>query len=277
MTEPTKVKARDVHLGETVTIEGRLSFVLGWRVERKDGTILMAERAPLADSERCAVGAECPGDYEVTVGLPAPAPVRTAPSEDHPEGQVVGVLTLDCEVPGTSVLDFAITPVVTAAPDKPPKVAEYLASPRTTLDTRPRSTEHPYPHLDPKVETLRQLVQEGYQRATADDARRHRSKKLPDFRDHDGVQLQKLGVMLTATEAARPVGELAAEFVERVVAFERGLIDGAGGDTHVVRCFLKGHELPEVFPKWPPHHGNEDADGEAGAIKLRHVFGVLAP
>ena len=71
MTLPKTKPAKEVGLGEQISVAGKTgtaSFKVGWRQERPDGIILLAERAPLADSEEHAVGAECAPDAEVIVG-----------------------------------------------------------------------------------------------------------------------------------------------------------------------------------------------------------------
>lgn len=61
------------------------------------------------------------------------------------EGRRLG--TVNVEVPDAGVLDFALTPIVSCAPECKPRVDAFLASPRTTLDTRVRSAEHPHNYL----------------------------------------------------------------------------------------------------------------------------------
>ena len=125
------------------------------------------------------------------------------------------------------------------------------------------------------IAELRREVQARYSRATEDDRRRHPTRKAPDFRDHDGIRLQKLVYHFTAQEVEdRPLSDLAEECVRHVVDFEHGLIEGAGGDGFVARCFLEGHELPEVFPMVPPHFKSA-RDEFKGMVKLRHIFGIL--
>lgn len=110
---------------------------------------------------------------------------------------------------------------------------------------------------------LRDEVKRQYAAATASWSNRRRT--VPDFRPEHGGRLVKWGLILDA--AAFPDGDeeaVAENVVDRIVDFERGLMDGEGGTvpSSVVRCFLKGHEIPDVFPV------------ERAQIKVRHVFGV---
>jgi hypothetical protein len=63
--------AKDVVLGESVTVKGvghnSATFIVGYRNEREDGVIILAEVAPLASSPDCSLMAECPPDTEVMV------------------------------------------------------------------------------------------------------------------------------------------------------------------------------------------------------------------
>jgi hypothetical protein len=85
---------------------------------------------------------------------PRSLPIRSA-AEDH---QMIGMVTM-CPLTSVAVMfDFAITPVVTAVPGgeshpdwAPPKVSEFMASMRTTLDPRPRELVPPYEHVGEDV------------------------------------------------------------------------------------------------------------------------------
>lgn len=73
------------------------------------------------------------------------------------EKEVIGTVSID--EANIDTFDFALTPIVTVTPDKDregwkePEVQGFLASPRTQLDPRPRSTEPPYDHIEVEVET----------------------------------------------------------------------------------------------------------------------------
>lgn len=123
---------------------------------------------------------------------------------------------------------------------------------------------------------LRRKLQEAYKRQTEDLDKRHRSKKVPDFRDHDGCRLQKVGMIVTPNEAhSKSLDELAEELASRAATLEREEIALAGGGAEVVRCFLKGHELPDVFSRVPPHLRWQGSSEEEDGIKFRHVFAVV--
>jgi hypothetical protein len=124
------------------------------------------------------------------------------------------------------------------------------------------------------VDHLREELQRRYKEATAEDSRRFRRRVLPDFREYDGVRLQKIGVVLTAEEIeGREIDDIADELVRRAVEFEHGMIVG-WGSVGVVRFFLHHHELPTVFLKVLPDHQEAADEEDRGAIKFRHVFAV---
>ena len=62
------------------------------------------------------------------------------------EGQVRGEVFIEDDS-STDPLDFALTPIVEIERDVEPRISGFLASPRTTLDTRPREKEFPHRHL----------------------------------------------------------------------------------------------------------------------------------
>lgn len=111
-------------------------------------------------------------------------------------------------------------------------------------------------------------VERQYIATTANLSNRRRT--VPDFKEVYGVRLVKWGVVLRPEDF--PDGDeeaIAAEVVERIVDFERGLLVGVHSTrpSQVARCFLKGHEVPSV--------GNLPTDPETVAqIKVVHVFGV---
>lgn len=80
-------------------------------------------------------------------------PNRTYQIEDS-EGRKLGHVNV--EVPeGLAVFDFALTPIVSTGSQAQskeergePKVVAFLASPRTLIDTRPRSPEFPHDYID---------------------------------------------------------------------------------------------------------------------------------
>lgn len=113
------------------------------------------------------------------------------------------------------------------------------------------------------VDQLREEVQSRYKAMTFGDFQRYRSKRVPDFLDHDGVKLAKIGSILSADDLKQDLPALADQIVTQVVAHERELIAGRG-PAEVLRCFLKGHELPDV--------ARRPVDD---AIKWRHVFAVV--
>ena len=125
------------------------------------------------------------------------------------------------------------------------------------------------------VAALRDKLHAAYKRQTEDLDKRHRTKKVPDFRNHDGCELQKDGMIVSAEDARRlSLDELAEELAAKAVALEREQIGSAGGGSEVVRCFLKGHELPDVFSHVQPHLRWQGATDEDG-LKFRHVFAVV--
>lgn len=85
-----------------------------------------------------------------------------------------------------------------------------------------------------------------------------KKKKVPDFREYDGVSLKKTGHLLTREELRLPVGELAEVLAQEAIDWEQSQLQEAGYDATSI--FLKNYELPNVFKL------------RDGSIKFRHVF-----
>lgn len=114
------------------------------------------------------------------------------------------------------------------------------------------------------VSELQDKVQAKYSRLTAKDATRHPTRRVPDFREQDGIRVQTFGRLLTDGEMEKPVDELAQALADEVVDFERSHIESVNGPYRTVaRCFLKGHELPDVLTR------------PDGKVKFRHVFAAV--
>lgn len=143
--------------------------------------------------------------------------------------------------------------------------------------------------IDKAASNLEQAVRDLYEKETAEDAARWGEETVPDFRDYNGMRLQKFGILIDCRCACSAcLRQYATEVVDRLLSFERGLIRGAGGSgdcEEVTRHFLKDHELPAVFPVVPPHLRRTPKDIETakipaealGQLRVRHVFGVQHP
>lgn len=123
------------------------------------------------------------------------------------------------------------------------------------------------------VDKLQAEVRRRYLEATAEDARRHATELVPDFRECDGVQVQKTAAIFIPEAEGLSFEDLADRMVGLAVDFEHGLIEGLGGGPEVSRCFLEKYELPTVFNYIPAHITPDEED--RGKIKFRHVFGVV--
>lgn len=125
------------------------------------------------------------------------------------------------------------------------------------------------------VERLRAEVERQYIAATENLSNRRRT--VEDFRESHGVRLVKWGAVLQGDRyAAGDEESAAAEVVERIVDFERALLVGehATRPSSVARCFLKGQEVPAVFPVIRPDVADQHTEEERAQIKVRHIFGV---
>ena len=114
------------------------------------------------------------------------------------------------------------------------------------------------------LQELQDLLRDAYTRATEPDAEYHPTKKVPDFRVHDGVQVEKYSRLLTIAELVQTPQVLADALCKEIVDYERREVNKVGdGCSSVARVFLKGFERPCLL---------EDGD----RVKLRHVFGAVS-
>lgn len=139
------------------------------------------------------------------------------------------------------------------------------------------------PAIDDAAVMLEKAVRQRYTEQTREDVERGGNNTVPDFRDHEGMRLQKFGIVVeNQCMCSSCLPRLAQEIVDQLLTFERGLVLGAGS-YGVKRFFLERCEAPAVFPVIPPggRYAAPDMidDPEKFALELRqlrvrHVFGV---
>lgn len=102
---------------------------------------------------------------------------------------------IEIEVPEEIVIfDFAITPIVTIAPNEEARVHAFLASRRTTLEIRPREESYPFSHVGIRPPDFNAEDWGGIRDIVKEAADRRRSSRQ-DSPWLDGM-VEKIGVAL---------------------------------------------------------------------------------